>query len=145
MTHIVTIQLDCGMTLVAEPIANVASAALNWLLPVGAATDPPDGDGEAALLGELILRGAGGRSSREHSDALDRLGVGRAADVQTHHLRIDATMLGDRLHEALPLIADMILSPALPAEALDPVRSLCLQALDSLDDEPQHLAMLRLR
>lgn len=147
MTHIVTIQLDCGMTLVVEPITSgsVASVALNWLFPVGAATDPPHGDGHAALLSELILRGAGGRSSREHSDALDRLGVQRSADVQTHHLRLDAVMLGNRLADALPLITDMVRAPALPGESLEAVRSLCLQALDSLDDEPQHLAMLRLR
>jgi predicted Zn-dependent peptidase len=147
MTHIVTTTLECGMTLVVEPISSggVASVGLNWLLPAGAATDPSDGDGQAALLAELILRGAAGRSSREHSDALDRLGVQRSVDVQTHHIRIDATMLGSKALDALPLLADMVLVPALPAEALDAVRSLCLQALDALDDEPQHLAMLRLR
>lgn len=133
------------MTLVVEPIASVSSAALNWLLPAGSASDPADADGFAAILSEFILRGAGGLSSREHSDALDRLGVQRGTDVQTHHLRIDATMLGQRLHDALPLIAAMVTAPALPAEALDPVRSLCLQSLDALDDDPQSLAMLRLR
>ncbi|MCI0629650.1 MAG: insulinase family protein [Phycisphaerales bacterium] len=147
MSQIVTIDLDCGMTLVAEPIASggIASVALNWLVPAGSATDPPHGDGYAALLSELILRGAGTLTSREHSDALDRLGVQRSTGVQTHHLRIEATMLGSRLHAALPLIADMVRAPALPADAIDPVRSLCLQALDSLNDEPQHLTMLRLR
>lgn len=142
---ITTITLDCGLRLLVEEIPGVRSAALSWLLPSGAATDAPDGDGLAALLSEMILRGAGGRSSREHSDALDRLGVNRGTDVSAHHLRIDATMTGDRFDAALPLIADMILAPALPAEHLDAVRSLCLQSLEGLDDEPQHMAMLRLR
>lgn len=145
MSQIVTIQLDCGMTLVVEPIASVKSVAINWLLPVGAATDPLDGDGYAALLSELIQRGAGGMSSRQHSDALDLLGVQRGTDVQTHHLRIDATMLGSRLLEALPLIVAMARDPMMPADALDPVRSLCLQSLQSLEDEPQQKVMLRVR
>ena len=147
MSHIVTIELDCGMTLVAEPITNgsVASVALNWVLPVGSASDPDGGDGYAALLSELMLRGAGGLSSREHSDALDRLGVQRAVDVQTHHMRIEAVMVGSRLHEALPLIADLVRAPTFPETALEPVKSLCMQALESLDDEPQHMAMLKLR
>lgn len=145
MSEIVTIGLNCGATLVVEPIANVASVAINWLLPAGSATDPADGDGYAAMVAEMIQRGAGGLSSREHSDALDRLGVQRGVDVQTHHLRIDAVMVGDRLIEALPLITDMVRRPELPAQALEPVRSLCVQSLESLNDEPQHLVMLRVR
>ena len=123
----------------------MGSAAVSWVVPCGAATDPADGDGLAAILSEMILRGAGDLSSRDHSDALDRLGVNRAADVSAHHLRIDATMTADRLDDALPLLANMIIAPALPADHLDAVRSLCLQSLDGLDDDPQHLAMLRLR
>ena len=145
MSHIETFQLDCGMPLVVEPVPNVDSVALNWVLPAGSATDPVEGDGYAALLCELIQRGACGLSSREHSDALDRLGVQRGADVQTHHMRVDATLVGSRLADALPLIVGMVRSPALPADALDAVRSLALQSLDSLNDEPHHRVMLRVR
>lgn len=145
MSKISTVQLQCGATLVVEPIPSVASAALSWLLPVGSATDEAGGDGLAAMLSELIFRGAGGLDSRGHSDALDRLGIQRSGQVLTHHLRLSATLLGDRLDGALPLLADMLTSPALPADALEAVRSLCLQSLDSLDDDPQHLVMLRLR
>jgi predicted Zn-dependent peptidase len=145
MSRIVTGQLDCGAALVVEPIPGVASVALNWLLPAGAATDPPDGDGMAAMLGELIFRGAGVLDSRGHSDALDRLGVQRSSQVLTHHLRLTATLVGDRLRGTLPLLTDMVVQPALPADAVDAVRSLCLQSLDGLDDDPQHVVMLRLR
>ncbi len=142
---IATVTLECGLVLLVEDIPGVRSAALSWLLPSGAATDPADKDGLAALLSEMIMRGCGGLSSRKHSDALDRLGVNRGTDVSAHHLRIDATMTADRLDDALPLIANMVIAPALPAEHLEAVQSLALQSLDGLDDEPQHMAMLRLR
>ena len=145
MSDIVTSQLDGGVVLVVEPIPSVASVALTWRVPVGSATDPPDGDGLAAMLSELIFRGAGGLDSKGHSDALDRVGVQRSAAVLTHHLRLSAALLGDRLAEALPLIAAMVTAPDLAGDALEAVRSLCLQSLDSLDDDPQHLVMLRLR
>ena len=74
-----------------------------------------------------------------------RLGVQRYGSVTTHHLRLNATMLGDHLAEALPLLTAMVTAPALPADAIEAVRSLCLQSLDSLDDDPQHLVMLKLR
>jgi predicted Zn-dependent peptidase len=145
MSEIITAQLDCGTTLVVEPTPNVASVALNVLLPLGSATDPPDRDGLATMLAELVFRGAGGLSSREYSDALDRLGVQRSSRTGTHHLAIQFTQLGDRLEEALPLLVMLLREPALPDEAIEPVRSLCLQALDGLVDDPQHLAMLRVR
>lgn len=145
MSDIHTTELDCGATLVVEPVPNVASVALSWLLPVGSATDPPEGDGIPAILSELIFRGAGGLNSRGHSDALDRLGVQRSSGVLTYHLRLGATLLGDRLSEALGLMTAMVREPALPADGLEAVRSLCLQSLDSLDDDPQHLVMLCLR
>jgi predicted Zn-dependent peptidase len=142
---ITTVTLECGLVLVVENVAGVRSAALSWLLPAGAATDSADRDGLASILAEFILRGCGGLSSREHSDALDRLGVNRGTDVSSHHLRIDASMTADHLHEALPLIANMILAPALADEHLEAVRSLALQSLEGLDDDPQHMAMIRLR
>ena len=142
---IVTRQAGCGATLVVEPIPSVASAALSWMIPVGSATDAPQDDGEAAMLSELVYRGAGGLDSRQHSDALDRLGVQRYGSVMTHHLRLNATMLGDHLADALPLLTAMVTAPELPADAIEAVRSLCLQSLDSLDDDPQHLVMLKLR
>ena len=145
VSTIETIPLDCGATLVFEPIAGVASASLNWMLPPGSSSDPDDGDGLAAVLSELIFRGAGDLSSRKHSDALDRIGVQRSSHVSTHHLRLTATLVGHRLDEAVPLLAAMVTRPALPADAVEAVRSLCLQSLESLDDDPQQLVMLRLR
>jgi predicted Zn-dependent peptidase len=144
MPDIACIDLDCGATLVAEPLSNVASAAVTWLLPMGTSYDPPEGDGESVLLSEMIFRGAGGMTSREHSDALDMLGTQRSSAASTHHLRISATMLGDRVDDALPLLTMMVREPALPEDALPAVRSLALQALDSLDDDPQHVVMLNL-
>src|SRR5690606_10094364 len=111
----------------------------------GSATDASDSDGHAALLAELIFRGAGGLSSREHSDAFDRLGVQRSSDIGTHHLHLRLTMLGSKLSQSIPLAAAMLRQPAMPEGELDPVRSLCIQSLQSLDDDPQHLVMLRLR
>lgn len=144
MTRLRTTQLDCGLTLVTEELDEVASAAMHWLLPVGAAGDPSKGDGHAALLSELIFRGAGGLNSREHSDALDRVGVQRSCDVTSHHMSLRCSMTGERMGDALPLLTSMVREPAFPDDAIDPVRRLCLQSIESLDDEPQHLVMLRL-
>ncbi|MFO0872389.1 MAG: pitrilysin family protein [Phycisphaerales bacterium] len=143
--HISTITLSNGMPLLVERIPGMRSVAMSWLLPLGSACFTDAEDGCAALLAELMLRGAGGLGSREHSDALDRLGVQRSTNVLTHHVQLGATLLGSRLDEALPLLASMVTAPALPADALDAAKSLAIQSLDGLDDDPQELVMIRLK
>ncbi|MCZ6834361.1 MAG: pitrilysin family protein [Planctomycetota bacterium] len=145
MNTIVSTQLKNGLHVLFEPNDSVASVGVRWLLPVGSAYDPPERIGLSTLLSELIFRGAGSLSSREHSDAFDRLGVRRSSLLQTHHLRVDATFLADRWPQALDLIVPMALEPTLPESELEPTRRLSLQSLESLEDEPQQQVMLRLR
>ncbi|MEX0742484.1 MAG: insulinase family protein, partial [Phycisphaeraceae bacterium] len=133
-----------GLTLLVEPIVGVKSAAMSLLLPSGAATEPDDQLGVTQVLGEMLFRGAGDLDSRQHSDALDRLGVHRSYDVQTHHLRLGATMLGDRLDRALPLLTDMVRRPHLADTAFEPAVALALQGLQALEDEPQQKVMVEL-
>lgn len=145
MNKITVRTLDCGMPLVVEEMAGVRSAALSWLVPAGVATEPQGKPGLCPMWAELLMRGAGDLSSREHADALDRLGVGRSAEPGMQHLRIGATMLGTRVLEALPLIVDMVRRPRMEGESIGPVRDLALQAIESLKDDPHARAGLAAR
>ena len=136
---------DCGLVLVAEPIAHAESLAMTLLLPGGVVAEQANRLGAATLVSEMICRGAGELDARGHSDALDQLGVQRGTEVQTHHLHIGATMLGDKLVDAMPLLFDMALRPMLAEAALGPSRDLALQSLDALEDEPQQKVFLELK
>jgi predicted Zn-dependent peptidase len=137
--------LRCGAHLLVEPMPGVRSAAFNWLLPAGVATDPDDRQGVSAMLSELLLRGAGERSSREMADAIDRLGASRSADAATIFFRVGSVALGDRLADALPLLVDTVRRPRFDEDAIEPARDLCLQAIESLKDDPQERAALAAR
>lgn len=145
MPGITRTTLECGTTLVIEHIEAVRSAALCWMTPGGAAFDPRDRLGRSAMWEELLQRGAGGRNSREQADAVDRLGIGRSVDVGTFYMRVGATMMGARAVEAIPLLADMVLRPAMAEEDIEPSRELALAAIASLKDDPQERAMLAAR
>ncbi len=138
-------QLSCGATLLAERVEGVASCSVKWLLPSGSSTDPVHAIGISAVLEEMIFRGAGGLEVRALSDAMDRCGLQRHTSVGIHHLSLSGVCTSHDLFEAIDLLASVILSPALPEDALDPVRSLCLQELDSLQDDPRTEVMLQLR
>lgn len=145
MSEILQHVFDNGLTLLVEPIAGVQSVGMTVLTPAGIATEPADKLGSAALLSEMIFRGAGDRSAREHSDALDQLGVKRSSSVQTRYMAVGATFLGERIGDALPLIMDMIRRPTLSDEAFAPSRELAVQAIDALEDEPQEKMTIELR
>lgn len=132
--------LECGMPLLVERIPGVRSASMCWLLPAGAATEPEDRQGLGAMLAEMVFRGAGERGSREQADALDGLGIVRSSEVGGLFLRLSASMIGDRVAEALPLLAEIVRRPRFDADAIEPVRELCLQSLAALSDEPQERA-----
>src|ERR1700683_1842926 len=78
---------DNGMTLLAERMDHVRSAALNFLVPAGGVYDPPPQPGIASILLEMITRGGGSRNSRELSLALDNLGLDRDESVGQINLR----------------------------------------------------------
>ncbi|MEM9414786.1 MAG: pitrilysin family protein [Planctomycetota bacterium] len=134
-----------GLQLLAEPMPGVQSAALTFLTPAGNARQPADQLGVAPLLAELMGRGANGLASRQHSDALDDLGVHRSISNGNRHLRIGAVLVGDQLDDALPLLLGQALAPNLDAGELEPARDLCLQEIDALEDEPQSKVMIDLR
>ena len=54
-----------GLTLLAERLDHVRSAAFNFLVPAGSAYEADADQGTASLLSDLITRGAGERSSKE--------------------------------------------------------------------------------
>lgn len=145
MESISTLTLDCGMPLLVERIEGVRSCGLTWLIPAGSARDPEDRQGLSALWSELLERGAGNLDSRAQADAFDSFGAARGSGVETFHMSITATLLGSRMKDVLPLIVDTVRRPRMEAEAFGPARDLCLQAIESLKDDPTERLMLLLK
>jgi len=140
-THV----FDNGLTLLAERMPHVRSAALNFLVPAGCVYDPVDQLGTASVLSEMIRRGAGERNSRELSLALDNLGLDRDESVGQMHLRFWGATLASNLVPALELYSDILRRPHLPKEELDAVKALALQDLQALSDDPKSMVMVELR
>ena len=137
--------LPNGMVLLAERMEHVRSAALNFLVPAGAAFDPPGKFGLATVLADLITRGAGDRDSQELSLALDELGVDRDESVGAINMRFWGSTLARNVAPALDIYADVVRRPHLPDDELEPVQALAVQDIQSLEDAPQQKVMVELR
>jgi predicted Zn-dependent peptidase len=134
-----------GLTLLAERMEHVRSAAFNFLVPAGYIHDPPDKQGIASVLAELMTRGAGSRDSREITLALDNLGLDRSETPGAYNTHFSGATVSSNLHPALEIYADIIRRPHLPEEDLKAVKALALQDLKALEDEPRSRVMVELR
>ena len=137
MTNITTQTLSNGLTVIVEPMPDVQSAAITVLTPTGSVFDPEGRSGTAALLAEMLTRGAGQYSTRELSSALDNLGVQRSVSAGLSHTTLSAATTADRILETIPLLSAMMTAPHLEDDQFDPARELVRQSLQALEDEPQ--------
>jgi predicted Zn-dependent peptidase len=138
-------QFANGLTLLAERMEDVRSAAINFLVPAGCAYDPPEQLGIAAVLADMMVRGAGPRDSRELTLALDNLGLDHHESVLLMHTRFWGATIARNLGPGLELFADILRRPRLPETEVDAVRSLALQDIRSLEDEPRSKVFVELR
>jgi predicted Zn-dependent peptidase len=144
-SQITTHHLPNGFTLVAEPISGIRSAAFQFLLPAGAATDPDGQEGAATILEGLSYRGAADRDTRALSDELDALGIQRSGGADLEHSSFGGALLADDLLRALELYADILRRPRLPEAEFEQERELATQRLDRLEDSPAEKLFVELR
>ncbi|HCO96989.1 MAG TPA: insulinase family protein [Phycisphaerales bacterium] len=137
--------LKNGMVLLGEPMEAVESVAFGFMLPSGAARLPKGCCGASNVIADWIFRGAGDKNSRQLSDAIDGLGLVRGRSVGSSHIAIGAALEAGNLEQALGLYADIILKPSLKDEQFELARQLAIEEVLSLDDDPRHKVMLKLR
>jgi len=140
-----TATLDNGITLLGEQMPGVESVAIAFHAPVGGIHDPEHRCGLAALAGEMLLRGAGDRTSREIIDALEGAGVQWDQAVTTTHTSLSGAMVARQLPEILPIYADMLRRPRLLDEEFEAARQMALQTLAAVEDDPGHRTIMALR
>jgi predicted Zn-dependent peptidase len=136
---------DNGLVLVGEPMPWLRSSAFSFLLPAGTCYEPTVLEGLAGLTCEMVQRGCGPWSSREFLEHLDFLGVHYSSNITTHHASFGCAMPSPVLAKCLEAFSQLVRAPHLPENQLNDSRSLCLQDLRALDDEPSHRCFSELK
>jgi len=136
---------DNGLTLVAEPMPWLQSAAFTFLTPAGCCHDPVDRIGLSALVCEMTLRGSGTRDSRAFIRDLENLGVESSESASVSHATFCGATLADNLTAALGIYVDLLRSAHLPEDQLEAGRMVTLQELQGVEDDPSQKLMNELR
>lgn len=134
-----------GLTLLAEPMPWLESAAFALLIPGGSARDPASKQGLANLLCDMVQRGCGVRDSRQFLNDLEFLGMDHSASVSLLYTLYGGATVAENIYRVLPIFADMVISPHLPEAQLEDSRQVCFQELRAYEDDLARRMMANLR
>ncbi len=136
---------DNGLTLLAEEMPWLESAAFAFLLPCGAVQDPTGRLGLSNFVCDMVQRGSGDLPSRQFVESLERLGVDRGASVSLSHTSYSGATLAENLLPAITLHADLLRRPMFPDEQIEEARQVCFQELRAIEDDLGHRVIERVR
>jgi len=100
--------------------------------------------GITSLTLKHMLRGTASRSADQLADDIEGLGSGISVSVDRDGFGAGATILSKHLREALGILSEAVVSPALRVDDFDAVRAEALAQLGEAEDHPFHRTMLRL-
>lgn len=146
-THNAITQTTLGnnLRIVIEPIDSMRSVAMRLMIPSGVIHQEKNELGTASICAELLLRGSTTRNSQQQADDFDLAGAVRDASPTARSVSVSMTTLDNRFEDAIALVADMTLNPAMTDDSFDASRNMAQHALASLADDPQQRAVLAAR
>lgn len=136
---------DNGLTLVAQPMPWLESAAFSIAVPAGCRFDPDNKLGMANFVCEMVQRGCGSYNSREFIEALESLGVDYSSSASLYNTNFSGAMQSAQLLDAIAVYADVFRRPMLPEDQLEDGRLVCFQEIAALSDDLAQRALQQLR
>jgi zinc protease len=129
-----------GAVLVLMEKDDTPLVSLSAMLRGGALGDPPGKEGSAALLAELIQKGAGQRDAAAYAEAIESVGGELVASSGTESLGIGASFLARDVELMVELVADALMRPRLDPQEFAKARTLAIQSLAAAKDaDPRDL------
>jgi len=132
--------LSNGLPVILMEKHEVPLVQLTLLVEAGSVDDPAGKSGLAEMTLDMMDEGAGTLDALALADAVDFLGASLSARAGLHTSTVDLFTPLSKLDEALPLLADVVLRPAFPADELERLRREGLTDLVQAHDQPRAIA-----
>jgi len=116
------------------------SVSLRLLIKSGAAHDPKDKPGVAAMTAHLLDQGTTSRKAQEIATAIESVGGGIGVSAGNDLTFVNAVVLKNDLTLALDLLADIVRNPSFSQEELDRIRPQLLSSMQISYDDPDYIA-----
>ena len=131
--------LPSGLRVASRTMPGVETAAVGLYCDAGSRHEPAALNGIAHLYEHMVFKGAGGRSAREISEAIEDVGGDLNACTERDGTSFTATVMAEHVPLGVELIADMILRPRFTKEELEREKDVVLQELGEARDTPNDI------
>ena len=134
------VTLANGAQVALMPKRDTPLVALNVVVRGGALADPPGREGTAALLADLLQKGAGSRDAAQFAEAIEGAGGELSVAAGAESLVLGASFLSRDVGLMIELASDALLRPAMAAAEFGKVRELAVQSIAAAkDSDPRAL------
>lgn len=137
-------QLANGLQVLAVPHDDLPEVAVELLLPVSTADDPPGLGGLAVLTARALSEGTRRKSAQQVAEAFDELGASFTAEASADASVLALECLEPVLEGALRLLVEVVAEPAFEPKEIRRLRDERLDEIARGLDEPRVVANLRL-
>jgi len=133
-------RLDNGLEIVVVPDSEVPLVSIFAALPYGAATDPRDRPGTAAMACAMVTKGTKKRSAAQIADDLETyaIDVGGSADHDSSSVQVSA--LAGEFDRAIDNLAEVLREPTFPSDELKTFVGSALTGKRVQEKDPSYIA-----
>jgi predicted Zn-dependent peptidase len=128
------VTLGNGAELALMPKRDTPLVAMSVVVRGGSLADAPGREGTAALLAELMQKGAGSRDGSQFAEAIESVGGELAIGAGAESLSLGASFLARDIGLMIELASDALLRPKLSAAEFDKVRERAIQSIAAAKD-----------
>jgi predicted Zn-dependent peptidase len=131
--------LDNGLRVASRAMPGVETVAIGLHAEAGSIQEPAEHNGIAHLFEHMLFKGAGGRSAREISEAIEDVGGDLNACTEREGTSFTASLLAEHLPLGIELLSDMVLRPHFNPSELEREKEVVLQELGEARDTPSDI------
>ena len=131
-----------GLQVIAVSHHEQPALSVRLIVRAGAAQDPDNKPGLAALAATLLDQGTATKSAEQIANAIDSIGGALGVGAGTDLSFINAVVMKDSLNVGLDLVADVAQNPAFAREEIDRQRQQSISGLRVSYEDPEFLANL---
>jgi zinc protease len=128
--------LDNGAVLLTKPTQTMPAVAINLVVRAGSIADPAGLPGATWLLSRVLDRGTATRSAADIAEELDSRGITLTITVTRHLFSLVCACLTDDFDPVLALLADILMSPTLPADEIATRKGEVITSIRQDEDNP---------
>jgi predicted Zn-dependent peptidase len=128
-----------GLVVVSEFMPHVRSVSVGIWIRSGSRREPLDLNGISHFIEHMVFKGTSRRTAEDIAREVDRVGGMLDAFTAKELVCFNTRVLDEHLPIAFDVLADMLLDPRFPQEEISRERSVILEEIRMVEDDPEDL------